>query len=65
MGEHRRKADGRRRFSTEFKRATVQRGSDGGEDSGRAQSRARHRAECDPQLEAVRGGGGDDGGAGP
>ena len=25
MGEHRRKADGRRRFSTEFKRATVQR----------------------------------------
>ena len=25
MGEHRRKADGRRVFSTEFKRATVQR----------------------------------------
>ena len=25
MGEHRRKADGRRVFSTDFKRATVQR----------------------------------------
>src|SRR2546428_3183020 len=36
----------------------------GREDGGRAQSRARHRAQRDPQLEAVCRGGRDDGGAG-
>src|SRR4030095_16610459 len=34
MGEHRRKADGRRVFTTEFKRATVQRIVAGGETGG-------------------------------
>src|SRR5262249_11879010 len=37
---------------------------DGREDGGRAESRARHRAERDPQLEAIRRGRRDDGGAG-
>src|SRR5438445_715066 len=39
-------------------------GCGGREDGGGAQSRAGHRAERDPQLEAVCRGGRDDGGAG-
>jgi hypothetical protein len=45
MGEHRQKADGRRAFSTKFKRMTVPADPDRREDAGRAQPRARHLAE--------------------
>ena len=60
MGEHRRKADGRRVFSTEFKRATVQRILTGEKTLAEL---SRELDKCDPQLEAVRRGRGDDGGA--
>ena len=51
MGEHRRKADGRRVFSTEFKREAIQRILTGEKNGRRTQSRARHRAQCDSRLE--------------
>jgi transposase-like protein len=60
MGEHRRKADGRRVFSTEFKRTTVQQLLTGEKTLG-AQPRARHLAERHPQLEAICRGWRDDG----
>ena len=44
MGDHPRKADRRRFFSTEFKRTTVQRIVTGEKTVAEAQSRARHRA---------------------
>jgi hypothetical protein len=52
MGGHRRKADGRRVVSTEFKRATVQRILTG-EKTLAEQPRARHLAECDPKLDSA------------
>jgi hypothetical protein len=52
MGGHRRKADGRRVVSTEFKRATVQRILTG-EKTLAEQPRARHLAECDPKLDST------------
>jgi transposase-like protein len=45
MGEHRQKADGRRVFSTEFKREAVQRILSGKKTVAGAQSRARLGAE--------------------
>ena len=60
MGEHRRKADGRRVFSTEFKRTTVQRILTGEKSLAELKSRARYLAGRDSQLEAVCRGGSDD-----
>ena len=63
MGEHRRKADGRRVFSTEFKRATVQR-IVSGEKTVAELSRELDIPERHPELDALRRGGRDDGRAG-
>jgi transposase-like protein len=56
MGEHRRKADGRRVFSTEFKRTTVQRILTSDKTLA-ALPRVRYLAKRDSQLEAIRRGG--------
>jgi hypothetical protein len=61
MGEHRRKADGRRVLSTEFKRTAVQRIPTGEKTLAELSRERRHLTECHPELEAVRGSRGDDG----
>jgi len=64
MGEHRREADGRRVFSTEFKRATVQRILTGEMTLAELSRELDNLPERAPRLEAVRGGRGHDGGLG-
>jgi transposase-like protein len=61
MGEHRRKAGGRRVFSTEFKRATVQRILTGEKTLAELSRELDISPSENPQLEAIRGGRGDDG----
>jgi transposase-like protein len=55
-----RKADGRRFFSTEFKRDTVQRVLTGEKTVAELSRELDIAPECGPQLEAVRRGGGAD-----
>jgi hypothetical protein len=54
MGEHPWKADGRRFFSTEFKRATVQRILTGEKTLAEVSHEPRYLTERDPQWEAIR-----------
>ena len=64
MGEHRRKADGRRVFTTEFKRATVQRIVAGEKTVAELSRELDIAPSVIRKLEAVCRRGCDDGGAG-